>query len=292
MKNSALIIFIWGLLLLNSSHLHGQIWKNVEKKIGKKIEQQADRRLERKIDKTIDSGFDKVENAAESKPKNESPKQGSASEDNSEKRAQGILSSMGKNQNIAPLSGTYKFNLGISYEITTSDKKQGAVSSTIWLSDNSQIGMSTDMQKSMFMVMDGDRMITFMEDRKSYMILNLKSIQETILKGAEASEDYKIEKVGIETLLGYKCDIYKVSNKDYESTIAIAPEVKVDEFMKSFASLTRNSKLPTSGLAPGMMLRMESRDKKKGDVTKMTAKEIHKTSKIIISSEYKSMGAF
>jgi hypothetical protein len=126
--------------------------------------------------------------------------------------------------------------------------------------------------------------------------MDLKNIQKTIIDSApddEGPSNYKMEKIGTEKILGYKCEIYKITDEDSESIISITPDIHITGFMKTFASMSRNSKLPTMDVIPGMLMRMESKDlKKKGDGMKMIATEIIKTPKTIKSSEYKSFGSF
>ncbi len=262
----------------------GQIWKNIEKKVGKKIEQQADKRLERKIDKTIDKGFNKLEDAAETSTNTDKP---SAKNDSKTTKA----------TPTATLADSYSFTLGVSYQIGTANKKDKIQNATIWVSDKEYIGMSTAAQKSMFMVMDEGRMIAFMEDKKTYMSLG-SGFASTIMDEAKNqaddvdNTDVKFETIGSESILGYKCDIYKISTSDATSKVWIAPSIEVSGFMKSFAAMSRNSKLPTSGPTKGMMLKMESKDNKSGEVQSIVATEIHKTPKNIKTADYKSMGGF
>lgn len=262
----------------------GQIWKNIEKKVGKKIEQQADKRLERKIDKTIDKGFNKLEDATETST-------------NTNKSETKESPKAAKTTANATLADSYNFTLGVSYQMGISNKKDKMQNATIWVSDKEYLGMSTAAKKSMFMVMDGGSIIAFMEDTKTYMSLGAgftATIMNEVENQAEESDNshVKFENIGSETVLGYKCDVYKISTSDAESKVWIAPSIEVSGFMKSFAAISRNSKLPTTGPTKGMMLKMESKDKKNGDIQSIVATEIHKTQKSIKPADYKSMGGF
>lgn len=282
-----ILLFVIIICSLVGKSAEAQIWKNIEKKVGKKIEQQADRRLERKIDKTIDKGFDKLEDAAESKSTKPASKPANEKDYNEAIRTIG-----GSNEVI--LEDVYNFKIGVTYQVVTSNKKNKAQNMTMWISDKDYIGMNTAAQKSMFMIMDKGRMIAFMEDKKTYMSLGA-GLTDALIKEAEnqAEEDddlnVKFEKTGIETLLGYACDVYKVTTADGVSRIWIAPSIGVSGFMKSFAAMSRNSKIPTHGPASGMLLKMESNDTKSGEIFTMTATEIQKTPKILNTSNYKSM---
>src|SRR5690606_21156077 len=196
--------------------------------------------------------------------------------------------------NAAPPADTYTFKLGVTYLITTSNKKDKPQNITMWISDKDYVGMNIAAQKSMFMVMDGGRMIAFMEDKKTYMSLGA-GMTDALMKeaGKQTGEDIdpnvKFEKTGTETLLGYTCDVYRITTTDGVSKVWIAPSIEVSGFMKSFAAMSRNSKIPVNGPASGMMLKMESKDTKSGDTFTMTATELHKTPKTLKTSDYKSM---
>lgn len=283
---------IIALCFFTSINTEAQIWKNIEKKVGKKIEQQADKRLERKIDKTIDKGFDKLEDAAEAKPNSDKQANPPANK-KAEPGTQEILRAMGSSGDT-PLADEYSFKMGVTYQVATSSKKDKPQTMTLWISDKDYIGMNAAAQKSMFMVMHGGRMIAFMEDKKTYMSLGA-GLTDALMKEAEkqAGDDVdpnvKFEKTGTETLLGYACDVYRITTTDGVSKVWIAPSIGVSGFMKSFAAMSRNSKIPTNGPANGMMLKMESKDAKSGEIYTMTATEVHKTPKVIKTSGYKSM---
>lgn len=287
-KTSLFLAFILTYVLLPQSAT-AQIWKNFEKKVGKKIEQQADRRLEKKVDKAIDKGFDKIEESTEIKP-NEKPDEGK--KQGGDNKDPGAVPGSSAT-NAAPVAGTYRFSMGVTYRMESSDKKEKMPSTSVWISDGAYIGMASDMQKSMFMVMDEGRMIAFMEDKKTYMTLG-SGVASTIMNEAQKNttdEKVEFEKVGTETIAGYPCDIYRMTTSDTEARIWVAPSIEVSGFMKSFAAITRNSRIPADAPASGLLLKMESKDKK-GETFTMTATEIHRDPKIINTSEYKGMGGF
>ncbi len=262
----------------------GQIWKNFEKKIGKKIEQQADRRLEKKVDKAIDKGFDKIEESTEVRPKEKKQESAAAGSDNAPGAAVAV-------KNV-PVTGTYRFKMGVTYRMESSDKKNKMPSTSIWISDESYIGMSSDAQKSMFMVMDDGRMIAFMEDKKTYMSLS-SGFAGTIAGEAQKNagdEKTEIVKIGTENIMGYACDVYKMTSSEGDGKIWLAPSIEVGGLMKSFAAIARNAKIPSNAPAGGLMLKMESKDRKKGETFTMTATEIHRSPRTIETSQYKSMG--
>ena len=313
--------FLW---ICNPDQAQGQIWKNMGKKIEKKVEDQASRRLERKIDQAIDKGFDSVENAADeavrsdNKPKSEDTKAGGESAQPSQATgassttttdtpsADAIYKALGiqNSANAAPLTGTYDFKVGVTYETTVSSQKSKEKNPgfTLWISENPYMGMATDANNSMFMVMDGEKMITFMEQNKTYMVLGGAMFQGAVAAAAEEAEndsnpsDFSISKVGTEKILGYDCDVYEMKSDETVATVWLTNALGVSPgsaFMSSFSTLMKNNKtqLPSNfNQAAGVMLKMESKNTKDQEEISLVATQISQNGKSIDASQYKSMG--
>lgn len=289
-----------------------QIWKNMGKKIEQKVEDQASRRLERKIDQAIDKSFDSVENAADeavksdSKTKKESKEeaqQKSKSESNSSSvpNMAAIMNALG-HQNAAPLISSYDFKVGVTYQITTQSgkgKNDNMVNMTLWISEKPYVGMDTDAGKKMFMVMDGERMITFMEESKAYMVMSTNALQASVAEEAGKSEtpgEFSISRIGSEKILGYDCDVYLVKTDENESKIWLTNHLGVSPgkaYLSSFSTMMKNSKtsIPQNlNVVSGVMLKMESVNTKSKEEVKMVATQVNKDGKTIDTSEYKSLG--
>src|SRR5690606_25011332 len=122
---------------------------------------------------------------------------------------------------------------------------------TLWISENPYMGMATDANNSMFMVMDGEKMITFMEQNKTYMVLGGAMFQGAVAAAAEEAEndsnpsDFSISKVGTEKILGYDCDVYEMKSDATVAKVWLTNALGVSPgsaFMSSFSALMKNNK--------------------------------------------------
>lgn len=280
-----------------------QIWRNTGKKIQKKLENQADKRLERKLDQSIDKGFDKVESSTEDAVKSKGDKSKDNSNNNSNEGYNGnsmerMLSSL---QSDIKLPNSYQFHLGIKYNISTTKggkKKENDVQTSIWFSNDEYVGMSTDQQSGMFMVLDKNAMVTFMEKEKSYMAISTDFInsfaQSAIDNEDDEDDNISFKKIGTERILGYLCDIYLAETNDSKSKVWISKEFDSEggSLIKAFSMLNKdkgnNPLSPDLGAFGGLVLKIESDDGKESMT--MIATEIDKKGKKINTGEYKKTG--
>lgn len=282
MKNQRLYnYFLTGLLtfavcFVLPADAEAQIWKNLGKKIEKKVEDQASRRLEKKIDKTIDKGFDAAEDGLD-----DAAKSGTA-------------------QSKKAIAKQYDFNLGITYEISQDNKKNDQVGGmSMWFSNEPYVGMSSDAQTDAFMVMDDGQIITFMESNKTYMVMGTGFLGQIVGGAEEAADDstpadFKMEKIGSEQILGYNCDIYRVTSDDTQSRIWVAPSLgkAASGLMQGFGSFLPKNQINMADLDRmnmGMALKVVTTNDKNETIT-MQATKVHKQGKKINTSNYKSMG--
>ncbi len=269
-----------GFLLIGPANAEAQIWKNLGKKIEKKVENQASKRLEKKIDKAIDKSFDKAEEGLDDAAKSTT------------------TAAKQSNKQIAP---TFAFNLGITYEVLEENNKKDQVNMSLWFSDEPYIGMSTGAQEDMFMVMHDGQIITFMEKEKTYMVMGTGFLsqlsgaaQEAAARDNTSDGNFRMEKIGSERLLGYNCDIYRITNDESVSKVWMAPALgsMIEGLMEGFSSFLPNNQINMADLSKtnqGMMLKTETTDDK-GKTIVMQATEIHKNGKKINTSAYKSVG--
>ena len=324
MKKQMIILIGLIVFLMSPFISEAQIWKDMGKKIEKKVEQQADRRLERKIDKTIDKGFDKIEEATEvknkeKKEKTKNNKKSSTKEESDENStddddsvdfskvfeqlgkepaggenssfdASSILKSMGFGGSEAPPPAkTYTFNLGVDYEITTDN--QEPIMFIMKLSDNDYMGMSPPMGQEAFMIMQNGFTYTFLKDQMKYMVVDMNEMMEKAVAKAEETEpDSQVgfKKIGTETILGYKCDIYQITTEEGVTKMSIANGIPIEGFLGNLSAMAKNAKIPKNAPGSGLPLKIETKNNE-GDIFVMLAKKVDKQKFEFKASEYKSL---
>ena len=241
-----LILLLWFFTIHTAD---AQIWKNTGKKIQKKLQNQADKRLERKLDKSIDKSFDKVEDSTEDAVKGNNKSKTNKGESNKANSMEQMLSSL---QSDVSIPSSYQFYMGVNYNISITSKsgkkKENDMQTSIWFSKDGYVGMSTDQQKEMFMVLDADAMVTFMEKEKTYMAINTDVISSFAQSAIAESEDEDDEfdsssfkKIGSEKILGYQCDIYLAETDDSKSKIWIAKDFNSEggSLVKAFGMVNK-----------------------------------------------------
>lgn len=285
------LLFFSVLLFLIQNNAEAQIWKNAGKKIGKKIEQKADQRLEKKVDKAIDKTLDEVEEApnAASKPKNEE-----ASETPNASASTPNLQGLGAIGMVeVNLPSSYQFDVGVTY--TTQEGKKKSNEMTIWYSNKPF--MATEIENNIFSVMDINQkaMISFMQESNMYMAISTdfsSFVTNTDQKIEDNDQNATIEKVGTENILGYNCDKYKFTSDDTEGYIWYTNELKVNysNFFMAFAQTFQKGKNKNqdnfNGMPYGVMMKMESIDKKSKKTSSFIATTVHANGKKFNTSGY------
>ncbi len=171
----------------------------------------------------------------------------------------------------------------------------------MWFSKGDYTGMESPKQKGFFMVMDlkDQKMITFMTDQKMAMIMDLAKMKQK-MQGQVKEENpnnVKVTKTGkSETILGYKCEQFQVESDDSQSLVWMTTELGsgMGNFAKSLAAMLETGSKPIrfpsmKGMENGVMLRMESTDKKSGNLSRFEAISVSKDGKIMATSGYKVM---
>lgn len=298
-RHGILSLLVLALVLGAPGLSSAQILKGLGKRIEKKLEDETNRRVERRVDRTIEKGFDKVEQSAEDAvkgdgTKNTAERQNSSNTGDASAAATRSIFS-GSNTNNVTLLDVYDFKLGVSYEIKNDDTD---MKTAMWFSDSDYFGMTAEMGHNMFMVLHNGNMINFMLDQKTYMAMG-SMVDELIGTAAdEASnetEDFSINKVGTERILGYNCDIYEIKSSDHNSKIWLTKEIGLESsnFLGAFSSLMKagaTSLPPNMTGIGGLMLKMEGSNKGGKESVSVEAIEIHKENLKINTSEYKSLG--
>lgn len=270
-----------------------QIWKKLESKVKDKVEKKASDKLENKIDKTIDKSFDKTEESLDDSKIKKNNKA-----DKNQSRSEGVdyAKMLGGN---AETRNSYVFDLGVSYQttmISAKNKKETMPISTLWYSNEGYIGMNSSDSKDVI-VMDTEKesMVIFQDKEKQYMALG-SGIQD--FSSDEDSDDdtnYKIEKIGTEKILGYNCDVYKVTGTTYNAKIWMTKALNFD-YSKILANTkNKQSTMGTSwgtseNFPQGMLLKMESTDTETKEKFFTEATKVHKDGTTIKTSAYKKAG--
>lgn len=210
-------------------------------------------------------------------------------------------------QESVTLPDSYKFRLGITYQIATDKNSDGKKSQemTLWYSGNGYTGFGLKGNAAMFMVYDikAMKLITLMESQKMAMAIDMKRISEKM--GNEEMKDKaanaKVTKTGKkETILGYKCEQYQVTTDESESLLWVTTELGAGfgDFAKSMAAAMNGPRMKGGGginlpdvkeLSNGVMLKMETTNKSSGEVATVTATNVDKAGKELKTSGYKLM---
>jgi hypothetical protein len=201
------------------------------------------------------------------------------------------------------LPENYDFSLGITYEISSG--KNGSLKKGeqmgMWFSKGDYTGMESPKQKGFFMVMDlkDQKMITFMTDQKMAMIMDLAKMRQRVQGQVkeEGPNNVKVTKTGkSETILGYKCEQFQVESDDSQSLVWMTTELGsgMGNFAKSLAAMLETGPKPIrfpsmKGMENGVMLKMETTDKKSGNLSRFEAVSVTKDGKKMATDGYKVM---
>ena len=213
-----------------------------------------------------------------------------------------------KAQNANGLQEEYKFQMGVTYNISSEKNgKNGKTNQmTMWFAPADYAGFDVGEQKGMAMVYDfkTEIMVTFMEAQKMGMVMDMKKMRKMVQNQAELEgrdtkeEDVKVTKTGrTEKILGYSCDEYSVVSDNSTGNVWVTSELGAGfgNYMKNFSMIMQgsqkgNSNLPNmKGLTSGVMLRMITKDAKSGNTSRFEATAINKEGKSIKTAGYNIM---
>lgn len=208
-------------------------------------------------------------------------------------------------QESGKLPEEYQFKLGITYDMFSgkNDKVKKGQEMSMWYSEAGYTGIGMGGQTTMFMVYDmkSMKMLTLMEAQKMAMVMDIKKLIDQVSDkagvNADDTPDGKITKTGkSEKILGYTCEQYKISSDKAETLVWITSELGsgFGDYAKSMAmamgggKATKGKGFPDmQGVANGVMLKMESTDTSKGELTRIEAIAIDKGGKKLNTSGYK-----
>lgn len=292
------ILFLVLLMSLSFSTAHGQIWNNIGSKVNEKLKKKADQKIEQKIDQAIDKSFDKTEDKIEESFKNEN---GSSNNNQNAPKGMDISSMFG---GAADVRDQYIFDFGITYK-TNSTKSKGKTQEiptmTMWMSVSGVTAISTSEPSSIMIIdMEKETMVIIQEKEKTYMAMknNMKAISENIMESIDteemAADDMKFEKIGTESILGYKCDIYKMTNDGKESKIWVSKDINFNYsnmaggFNNTIGQRQKGNLPNFDDMPQGMMLKAISTDSKETIIIEAT--EVFEKGTNIKMSSYKKLG--
>lgn len=256
------LFFLLAVFFIAPQFAEAQLIEGVINRAQRKVERIGERKIEEKLDKVIEDKFFKVD------------------EETGEVRT----------AFDATVDKDYSFKMRINYEMKGSSSRDNN-EMELWIGNGPYMGMTTDAQQDAFIVIDDDKMVTFREQEKTYMAFNFNTFAGKVVDAAvENQEDgeVSIKKIGKEKIVGYNCDIYEVTGDDGVSKMWITEEITAGNFTGSFANLTKNNKIPEITPGSGLMLKLESKGKKKSDDFSMAATSADKTNKEFKTSEYRN----
>lgn len=211
------------------------------------------------------------------------------------------------------LADAYHFKIGITYEISqgNKDKPKKGTEMNIWLSDEHYTGVNPGGKAAMFMIYDlkAQKMFTLMEEQKMAMMMNVQKMMEQMAGAANVDTDddsnVKISKTGkSEKILNYNCDQFLIENGENKSWVWITKELGsgFGNYMQSIAmsmqknkGSQKNKSIPVFGeMVDGVLLKLESSNAAKGEITRLEATAVHPEGKSINTDGYKvlSLGGF
>lgn len=262
-----ILVFLFAGLFIMPNMMEGQILDRVINKAQRKVINKGEKALEDKFLEAVDRGLDKLGAAAKDK--------------------YGVIEE--------PIEGNYSFNQKVTYEMYDRNKrgkKKDVTVMYLWLADGDYLAMEADENKSSIAIVDETRLITVMDDSKSYMAFDLtKTAEGNELDEDATDSDFTIEKIGSETLLGYNCDIFLATSEDMETKMWVTSAFQTLNFTDNIATLTQNRHIPDMEPVGGLTLKMESRKEGEKEVHVMEAVSIDKKSHSVNMSEYTNIMA-
>lgn len=197
----------------------------------------------------------------------------------------------------------YIFKTGVTYEMKASTNAK-ANEMTSWFSTSSYTGMGMGEQGIMMVYdMGSKQIVTFMEQQKMYMTMDMEKMKQKAADLAKQYEDkkpasdYKVAKTGkSEAVAGYPCEQWQVTSSDNKTLVWITTALGVnysnmaDGLMMLMKSGSGTGSIPDmKGMTNGVMLKMESTDLKNNNVVTMVAKSVNKAGMTIKTAGYKGM---
>lgn len=267
-----------------------KLQKRAEDRAKKRVEQKIESRVDKAVDKTVDA----PENAVKENKKNkEADKKATQKEVKNEPSLD--LSSLMNGAKDVKLPDTYQFSQKVTYVMTISDTKQ-TNEMTYWLGTNDKVfGIEAGYDTNTFIVYDMEReaMVMFFQKEKSVQAMPFSMFGAIFDNASDDDTDFTFKKTGeTKKISSYNCQKYVMASENLEGEFWFTKDVnlKIPDFSKAFLSVSKSSNQKVPSIDPresGFLIEMKAKDKSNGSVTQMTVKEITKTNKKLVSSQYK-----
>lgn len=290
------ILFLVLLMSFSFSKAHGIIWNNLDSKVDKKLKRKAGKKVEQNIDESIDKSFDKTESKTE-----KLINFGDKSSDNQDITKDLDMSKMLSGK--ADIKDEYKFDLGITFKSSSTNAKgkvQELGKMTLWTAESGITAFhATENHSTLIVDPENETRVIIQDKDKTYMTMksNMKLISEKIIdkpvEKAEVSNDMKFEKIGSEDLLGYTCDIYKITGGGKETNVWITKDIKFNygnmagDFSHTLGRKQKFTLPDMRELPQEVMLKVISSDSQTKESMSMEATEVFIDGTTIKMSSYK-----
>lgn len=282
--------------LLPINDLQAQLLKKLKKRVQETTEdviaEKAAQKTEQEAEKTLDSLLD-------------------IDPDHQAEYQEKLLQMMGTGSENIPVETSYSFDTMVIYEMTISNDSQesSVVNYEMWFPrkdvymatkvDNIEGKDNRDMPSSILSILDdkNQAMIILMEAQKMAQIISMNKMKEIAEEENEIesidSEFKAIEKTGnTKKILGYTCKEFIAQNETSQIIFWITEELSLFQknmFFNISQSLGGNTfeNIPES--AKGFMMEMHFEDQSTNEKGVMKVKDIQKTTKNILMSDYQVM---
>lgn len=282
--------------LLPVNDLQAQLLKKLKKRVQETTEdviaEKAAQKTEQEAEKTLDSLLD-------------------IDPDHQAEYQEKLLQMMGTGSENIPVETSYSFDTMVIYEMTISNDSQesSVVNYEMWFPrkgvymatkvDNIEGKDNRDMPSSILSILDdkNQAMIILMEAQKMAQIISMNKMKEIAEEENEIesidSEFKAIEKTGnTKKILGYTCQEFIAQNETSQIIFWITEELSLFQknmFFNISQSLGGNTfeNIPES--AKGFMMEMHFEDQSTNEKGVMKVKDIQKTTKNILMSDYQVM---
>ena len=243
MKNLKVLVFIAIFGLMTPAGLQAQFLKKLQKSVERGVERAVLKKTEQKVSEKTEDAIDKVFEA----------------------KIGGMMKgNMGEAVDPSLIPDRYDFEWKYTLQMVTDN---GNFSIDYYFEPDARyFGMKPDMKEKrakgdMVMVSDMDRniMTVFMDmgNEKMAMPSSMEIDMNDLADEADSgAQDYTIKELGTKTILGYKCQGFKLENSDMEMIIYAAPDAPVS-FNQIYGYGGDVSKAP-KGFNPKWLKKMEN----------------------------------
>ncbi len=290
------------LLLLSVCTTLSVFAQDKKEEVEKKAKDKTEQRVDQKVDNAIDEGLDAVENLfrfgkKKKKKKNKDGNEESTqnTENADQQQANDMLNAMFGGGEVE-IADEYTFDSDMLVEMTTTkkngNKEEAREIRYLFSEEEKYMGYQMDnpeqKQEAVKVVMDWNTgaMLTFMEEQKQIMVINLnmEAIEETVANEMEKSETEdamgSFQKTGkTKEILGYTCQEYTYENEETKGSMWVTDEVDMG-FAKMMGNMSSAIKEKQKALMPedfpqGSMLEGSWTNLKNGEVTTWITKELN-----------------